>query len=295
MSDGSTAPVKATLGRRWLLKMSVFIVLLLGLGVWGYVDATIVYPNRGRQYASWAKWQYLRAAKQANDRGVFGSFAQDAVTVEDPSAELTRLSDPEVRQRYLSEAGGDSRGALSAGIELTRYQWLSGLDRIGELDAEQTAIESPGAELTELETTWSTSKAPKELSFYDIPVQWIFTIVGFGGGAWLLLHVFRVASRKYTWDASTMTLTLPGGHAVTPDDLDEIDKSRWDKFIVALGIKSGHKTLGGRLIRIDTYQHADVEPWVLAMEEKAFPGQQDSIAEADAGAEPDPAPVASEG
>ncbi|MEQ8769192.1 MAG: hypothetical protein RIB60_01640 [Phycisphaerales bacterium] len=297
MGDESKAPVKATLGRRWLIKMVVFIVLLLGLGVWGYVDATIVYPNRGRQFASWAKYQYLLAAKTANDNGVFGAFARNAVTINDPEAEFERLSEPETRQRYLTDASGEGRSALAASVDLTRHQWLKGLDRIGELTPEKTAIESPATELTDLTNTWSATQAPKELSFYDIPVQWIFTVVGFGGGAWLLIHVLRVASRKYTWDESTMTLTLPGGHAVTPDDLEEVDKSRWDKFIVALVIKSGHGTLGGRTVRIDTYQHADVEPWVLAMEEKAFPDQQESDAGSDAGtdaadAPADPAPSA---
>ncbi len=285
MGDESNSAVKASLGRRWLIKMVVFVVLLLGLGVWGYVDATIVYPNRGREFASWAKYQYLLAAKTANDNGVFGAFARNAVTVDDPGAEFERLSEPETRQRYLTEAGNEGRGALAASVDLTRYQWLKGLDRIGALAPENSAIESPAAELTELTTTWSATQAPKELSFYDIPVQWIFTIVGFGGGGWLLVHVLRVASRKYTWDASTMTLTMPGGHAVTPDDLEEVDKSRWDKFIVALVIRSGHGTLGGRTVRIDTYQHADVEPWVLAMEERAFPDQQESDAGSQAGAD----------
>lgn len=297
MGDDSNATVKATLGRRWLLKMIVFIVLLFGLGVWGYVDATIIYPNRGREFASWAKYQYLQAARSANDNGVFGAFARNEVSVEDPEAEFARLSDPETRQRYLSDASGEGRGGLSAAIELTRYQWLNGLKQIGEMTPDHTVIENPATELTELSTTWSATQAPKELSFYDIPVQWIFTIVGFGGGAWLLIHVLRVSSRKYTWQESTMTLTVPGGHAITPDDLEEIDKSRWDKFIVALVLKSAHETLGGRTVRIDTYQHTDVEPWVLAMEERAFPDQQDSDADSHAGSDApesasDPAPSA---
>ncbi|CAN0504206.1 unnamed protein product [Laminaria digitata] len=72
-----------------------------------------------------------------------------------------------------------------------------------------------------------------------------------------------------------MQFTLPGGASITPDDLEEVDNRKWDKFIVFLKIKGAHASLGGQEVSVDTYQHRFVEDWILAMEAKAFPSQQE--------------------
>ncbi|GJM19547.1 MAG: hypothetical protein DHS20C14_17600 [Phycisphaeraceae bacterium] len=283
----SGGTVKAPLGRRWLVKMTVFIVLLLGLGVWGLYDATSAYPARGEKFASWAKYSYLTAAQGAERGGAFGAFMAREVTIEDPAAELARLQEPEIKQRNMADVNsGEGVRALRANVAIARERWLGGLDRIGKLNADRTRITDPRADLVALGEEWATSNAPKPLAAYDIPLQWAFTVVGFVGGGILLVHVIRVASRKYAWDAENLRLTVPGGHIIGPDDLDEVDKSRWDKFIVILRVSPGHTKLGGRGVRIDTYQHAAVEPWVLAMEEKAFPDQQEAGSQAGSQAEP---------
>ena len=67
-------------------------------------------------------------------------------------------------------------------------------------------------------------------------------------------------------------LIIRGGEVVTPSDLEDVDKRRWDKFIVFLKIKGTHPTLAGQEVKVDLYHYTPpVEDWVLAMEKSAFP------------------------
>lgn len=270
-------PIRAKLGRRWVLKMTVFTFALFVLGAWGLYDATVVYPARGERYAGWAKWQYLLAAKAANDGGEFGIMARET-SVPDPRGEYDRLRDPSTKGRLDTDAGStNARTRLRAEFERTRLRWLESLATINRLQPERTVIEEPTQELDRLTAEWSTSTAqPKPLAWYDMPTQWIFTVVGFVGGLLLLAHMLRVAARKYLWHPAEKRLVVPGGHAITPADLVEVDKTRWDKFIVYMVLKDTHPTLPGGRVRVDTYQHADAEPWILEMESIAFPGQQEA-------------------
>ena len=115
---------------------------------------------------------------------------------------------------------------------------------------------------------------PKPLSNFDLMSQWLIMGVCYIVTLIMLVHMMRVAGIKYAWDPESMTLTIPGGQKITPDDLEEVDKRKWDKFIVFLKIKAAHADLGGQEVKVDTYQHARVEDWVLAMEAKAFPSQE---------------------
>lgn len=68
-----------------------------------------------------------------------------------------------------------------------------------------------------------------------------------------------------------MTLTLPGGESITPDDVAEFDKRKWDKFLFFFKIKPDHATLGGREIKLDLYQYVPLEDWAVAMHRHARP------------------------
>lgn len=273
MTDHATpqadGPRKAPLSKRWLLKMTVFIVVLAAVGAWGLYDATVVYPERGERFASWAEHEYLVAAQRA-DTVSFGVFLNET-SVPDPQQELARLGDPETRQRYEAEANnGQSRASLRAQMALTRLRWLEALQVIGRLSPERTKIENPRQRLAELQQTWASATAPKPLAWYDLPSQWVFCFGGMGGALLLLIHVARVAAKKYVWHPHERRLVLPGGHELTPETLGEVDKRKWDKFIVFLRAKEGHPTLGTGEVRVDTYQHAEVEGWILEMETVAF-------------------------
>jgi len=158
---------------------------------------------------------------------------------------------------------------------VARYNWLEALKVVGQLKEEHTTIESPQRELNDLTAHWDTATKPKPLHALDLLVQWLIMGVCWIAALYMLVHMIRVRGKKYAWDADSMTMTLPGGASITPEDLEEVDKRKWDKFIVFLKIKDAHAALGGKEISVDTYQHNFVEDWILAMEEKAFGSQED--------------------
>lgn len=266
---------KAPLNPRWTFKLGVIAVVVFAVGIWGYLDATVIYPKRGEKYADWAKWQYLDQAKKA-DREDFGIFLRDS-SVENPREELARLSEPDRVIQNQQDAGNPSSSrSLRASMQVARKRWLEALKVVGQLDAQYTTIESPQRDLDELATEWSSSTGnPKPLSAFDLMVQWLIMGICLLVTLIMVVHMLRVRAKRYAWDADTMTLTLPGGERITPDDLEEIDKRKWDKFIVFLRIKGAHSELGGQEVSVDTYQHQRVEDWILAMEAKAFPSQQE--------------------
>lgn len=267
----------APLGKRWLRKMVIFLVVLIAFGGWGLYDAVIAYPARGERFATWAKMTYLESARSANQED-FGVFERES-SVTDPNEELARLSGTEQRQRNAADAANTSSTRhLRASMLNARLVWLQSLDRIGRLDPERTTIENPRAELERLQTELATASRPKPLSAFDIPMQWLIMAVCWALAAYMLFRMVGVAMRKYRWNPATMALTLPDGSTITPDDLEEVDKRKWDKFIVFLKIKDSHPALGGQEVRCDTYQHDELEEWILAMERKAFGSQEDDDA-----------------
>jgi hypothetical protein len=267
MSDEPTRT--APLGKRWLRKTVIFLVVLIAFGAWGFYDAVSVYPKRGERFATWARMSYLEAARNANQED-FGIFERDS-SVPNPAEELARLSSQEQRQRNAADAANPSSNRNLRAIMLNaRLAWLEGLDRIGRLDPDRTTIENPRAELERLQTELASAAKPKPLSRLDIPSQWAIMGACWAIAAYILYRMVRVIATKYRWNPSTMTLTLSGGEKITPADIEEVDKRKWDKFIVFLRIKEGHPTLGGRELRFDTYQHDELEGWILAMEREAF-------------------------
>ena len=272
---------KAPLNGRWVFKLMVITLVVLLVGAWGYWDATSVYPKRGHRYADWAKYQYLDQAKKA-DAEDYGIFIREA-SITDPKTELDRLSKTEMRSKDHADAlNPSSPRTLRASMHLARTSWLEALKVVGMLDPEHTTIESPQRELETLKEKWQAALSqPKPLHAFDLYVQWIIMTFCWTIGLIMIVHMLKVKGKKYAWTADSMTLTLPDGNSITPDDLEEVDKRKWDKFIVFLKIKGAHDTLGGKEISVDTYQHQFVEDWILAMEEKAFGSQEDDDADAD--------------
>jgi hypothetical protein len=247
-----------TLDRRWLAKMALFFVVLVFFGFYGLYDATIAYPNRGIQHASYCQYQYLDTAREQG-------LLDRRVSIADPAEELHRLR-------------AADQGKLGA-LDTARLTWLRALSVVGRVSPQFTTIDDPTAKFAELKQQWTTAQgtgknAPKPLGAYDIPVQWIFVVVGFGGGGWMAWLFFNVRRIRYQWDPAGQVLHLPGpgGTAqLTPADIEEFDKRKWDKYLVFLKIRQSHPTLAGREIKLDLYRYAKLESWILEMEKTAFP------------------------
>ncbi|KAA0214918.1 MAG: hypothetical protein DYG94_10730 [Leptolyngbya sp. PLA3] len=267
----------STIGMRWARRMVIFAVLLLGLGAWASWDAFVVYPRRGQAFAEWAEWQYLLMLKDESrtDPGIMTRNAP----VTDPQAELQRLrKDESARQRPSVAA---------------RYEWLYALSLVGKLAPENTnyAGVAPRQREEQLAQAWASRDKPAALRGYDIPSQYLMMIVGYGVGAYILFLLARVAITKYRWNPATRALTLPGGATITPADLAEVDKRKWDKFIVFLKIRPGVPSIGDTSVRVDTFRHGKVEEWILEMEREAFGPQEGLSPEAppaEVGAPPAP-------
>ncbi len=268
---------KAPLNPKWTIKLGIIAFFVIGFGGLGLYDAIIKYPERGQRYADWAKWQYLEAAKTAGSEQ-FGIFRE--ASVDNPVEEYERLDDPQKRESDLRDAANQSSPShLRATMRNTRYDWLKALNTIGKLTPENTVIDDPEAELASSKARWTSSTSnPKPLKGYDIPSQWGIMVVCWGVGAWMLLHMFRVIGQKFSWDADSMTITIPGPVSVNPNQLEEVDKRKWDKFIVFLKLNDTHPTHAGKELKVDTYQHALVEDWVLAME-AASPQASESLSQ----------------
>lgn len=272
MSEEPTQPIDTQsthLARKWIVKMAIFLVVLVGFGIYGLYDATIAYPKRGEASASWHLHQYLLKADEArllqSDLGV-----PEGMTAKEHKADL------ESKLNELTQASaGNSFRAKEAAADIARYQWLNSLSVLGRLSADRIEADlgtRPNDTLAELKATWgNATDQPKPLASYDIPVQWAFVVVGLGGGLIMVLHIMRTASRKYTWNASEMRLGLPGGASVVPADVEVFDRRKWDKFLVFLKIKAEHPQLGGREVKLDLYQYEPLEDWYLQMHRTSRP------------------------
>ena len=243
------------LSRRWLMKIAIFLAASSGLGLWGLYDATIAYPVRGQAHAEYMEYQYLQAMGQAG---------LPVLPISDPESVIADLKQEQAdmeRRRASAEAAGQQLEMARASAGLVKLQWLDALKLVGDLDDEHTTITNPTGRFSVLAAKWQAKDQPKPLSGFDIPMQWGFVIVGFGLAGYLLLLVAMVGSKKYRYDSDAKQLTFPGGASITPGDIEDINKRKWDKFIVQ--IKSG-----GKWRKLDLLRYDPLEEWFLAMEKE---------------------------
>lgn len=276
------------LGRNWLLKTVLFTVLLIGFGCWGLADALYFYPKRGEMVAARKLKDHLVAADTA------GRLSASQLKVPDPAAAFAELSkrEPDLMQR-IKTPGPEAKDAQ---FELTRKEWLDALNKMWALRPEPRLVETekgppprkhyfdmregqgysvaadgartdltPQQLLARLTNAAATTNQATPLSGFDMLFQWIFVVIGFGGGLWMLTTFARAASRKYSWNPETQALTLHDGKTVTPADLKELDKRLWHKFFVTMSLKDGSA------YKLDLLRYQPLEEWVLAMEQTAFP------------------------
>ena len=256
-------PLKTSLSRGWVIKSLLIILVFIGLAIWGYMDATVIYPERGQRHVDHSRLGYLSKLEQG------GASRLRTASVEKPADELARI------EEQSSTISPDS-------VDAAKYQWLNALSKIenleaiGEQNAEELARRAAGEEpratptlfvnprehLRELETQLAGTEQPKPLNSWDIPAQWAFVVVGLGVGVPLLLLFFANASKSYRYIPSSKTLTLPGGTQVTPDTLTAFDKRKWDKFLIFITLQGESSER-----KIDLYRYTPLEDWLVEIYE----------------------------
>jgi len=274
-AESNPGTLTTTISRKWTLRMVIIGLVLFAFGLWGLYDAAVVYPARGARSAEWLEYQYLD--QFATLRPPLDARA----SVADPKAELDRV------ERRLAETG-----QVDAADRALR-EWVRSLHLIGKREpATTTAIPRQDfrgvpvndarerrSELAQRWTTGGTSSAtPSPLSRWDIPVQWLITVLGMGIGLWMFVLLLRVRARRFTYEPATKRLTLPGGNSIVPEDIEDVDKRKWHKFFVAMKIKPSHPQLGGKTVEFDLLRFVPLEDWVLEMERAAFPDRAEAAA-----------------
>src|SRR5262245_47998056 len=197
-APGPAATAATTISRRWMLKVVIGALVLLGFGIAGFYDAIVKYPRQGATAAQWLEYQYLDL--YSRERPPLDSRAGIA----DPGTERDRLARNE-----------REKGALDH-VDRALKNWLDALALVSRLDG-PTATAIPrtdfrGVEvkdartrLADLSKTWTATQggqpqAPSELSPWDIPVQWLIGIGGVAIGLYLTLLFLRVRARVYRWN-----------------------------------------------------------------------------------------------
>ena len=266
---GASGQLKAPLRRKWVTYVAIFFVACVGICVWAYLDATWIYPERGKKVADYTEYSYLGEVGRANN-----------------TLRNAGVADPKARFAELDA----NRPMPSDTVTFTQHAWLQALSRLNQLDPEYTTYASDTAARERYEALgkiWQTQTQPKPLAAYDIPSQWailaVFIVLA-GYNAFLFI---RASLKSYYYDPKSHTLTLPGGATFTPEHIDEIDKRRWDKFKIALTLTGDHPTMGGQTVHFDTYRHDQLEEWILAMEEQAFGPEEDSDTPGDSDSDSD--------
>lgn len=299
-----TTLLRTSISRNWLIKMAVFLIALLGFGTWGLVDALVIYPRKGLEDASFKLKNYLQAASASNrlsptalklddPAAELSSLAKREPKAGGPKDTLTDLELAKLAWlRALDRAwklnapenpiGNASRPKLGPdGTEI--YQGVGGsvdaqkeihrvLFRTREGTGVAIAPDGKRADLSadqvlkDLTAYWTAQKrTPSALEFYDLPSQWVFVAIGYGGAIYIVALLFIVSRRRFQFDPDAKRLVLPSGESITPDDIKELDKRRWHKFFVTLVTKDN------RSHTFDLLRYVPLEQWILEMEKRAFP------------------------
>lgn len=243
---------------RWLVKQLVMATVFAGFGIWGYVDAAIIYPARGAQFAEYQRFRYLDQIKQS----VTTSWPD--VSIADPVAAL-----PRARESAERDA-----------VSKIKAEWLESLSVIGRLNPASTTIADPAKDHAELQPKFSSATGqasiPKKLESYDIPVQWLIFGVCSVIAAVMYAFAVVVSRTRYGWDPDTKELTLPSGETLRIEDVEDFDRRKWEKFLMFVRIVPAHPTLGGRELKLDLLRSEPLERWVVEMEHTRFPGRAES-------------------
>ncbi|MEO1128124.1 MAG: hypothetical protein AAFX05_00280 [Planctomycetota bacterium] len=249
-------------GRAWMIKTVLLTAGLFGFGLWGAYDAFSLYPARGEKHERFMRMAYLAEAN-AQFR-----LTRNGASIVNPREELDRLSE-----------GGYAPDSLESRIQA----WLTSLSRLKSLSAiaseneaemarreaepgsepqaTATLFVDPQADLELLVQELAAETQPKPLTKYDIPLQYAFMIGGLGGALLMVIFAARVLAKSYRYDPVNKRLTLPNGKSFLPENMQDVDKRKWDKFLVFITLDDGSPEM-----RLDLYRYQPLEEWILEME-----------------------------
>lgn len=265
----------AKLSPRYWIKQVILIVLVAGLGVWGFLDGFIIYPAQAVKFAQWTEWEYL-------------SFLESPPPTASAGANLGVASIPDPVDAY-DRLGNPGYNRNPATLNDVRGNWLDALAIAGRLESQYTTYPRDNSEegqvgsaferLDELRDAWGDvdrANAPKRRSRFDIMAQYPIFLVGAGLAIYFIYGLVRAVGTRYAWNPDTKRIALPGGIEVSPEHVAEFDKSQWHKFYVVLHLNETHPTHAGKNIKVDLYRHQGVEDWILEMERERFPEQAEA-------------------
>jgi hypothetical protein len=259
---------------KWLRKILIFGLVALGFGCWALYDVLITNPRRGAGDVEYKLLVYLQSASAAS------RLTDSDTTVADPKAEFAQLS---------AEIESHRKGALGTGPEArqakflaARHDWLEAHKHAWTLKPENTAITGVAEKLKDLDTRWKSLEAPKPLGKWDIPLEYVWLIAGFGLAGYMALLIVQVSRKSYTYDRQKKALTIPGGRVITLLDCADFDRRRWHKLFISIVLTDGTS------MEFDLYRFKWLEEFIVDMEYSKFPDRKP--------AEPEPAaPEASVG
>lgn len=239
---------------KWMFWQVLYLFVLTGFAGWCYVDGEIWMKDRGAADAEYKTKVYLEAATKAEYRG-------SEFTIADPAAELQTLSKDEATLRSRS-GSGDAQGRLAL-AKLAALDLLVALDRVNLLRAERTTFTNPSAALADLTAKWSKLSPPKPLAGFDIPSQRLMLGASLAVDLLVIVVLLKTITTRFKFDPDTNTLTLPNGKNITPADLAEVDKRKWEKLRCSLVLTDGQS------IPLDLLRYVPLEEWVLTLEKAA--------------------------
>lgn len=280
-----TSTLSTTLNRRWFMKMLVMLIVCFGFGIYGIVDAFYIYPKRGREYSEDRERVYLERLSVPPGRLVEASVPDPKATYAALAARETELQEAETEflKKIASTDNGEKMDAqvrlLPKAIEYARYDWLRSHSYAFTLSGDKTTIANPAERFKELTTALNSRDKAVPLSAYDMPLQYGYTVLGFGLTLFVIFSIVRTKATKYQYEPDTKTLIVPGGARIAAADLTELDKRKWHKFYVTLITRDGKAT------ELDLYRFDPLEEWVLVMEKAAGLAKPEEPAAEDAASE----------
>src|SRR3982751_6795955 len=120
---------RSHLSRKWTVKIGIIGALLAALGLWGILDATVKYPQRGAEAAEYLEHQYLK--ELGNERREFAASIPNTSDQRTPSQRLKDL-DEKI----------ESSAMLSAS-DRQLHDWLDQLKIIGKLEPAAVSTQIP--------------------------------------------------------------------------------------------------------------------------------------------------------